>query len=340
MPMDRHAATVRAHGNSYNIFILVLTLLSLGMMVAMLLPLDPEVIGTMRFYDNLICLVFLGDFAYNLIGSSPRREYFVHRKGWLDLLGSIPTFGTFPWAGLLRLFRLSRLARIGRILRGQNKKELINDVVRNRNQYAIYLTILLVIVVLTISSVLVLQFELASPEANITTGGDAMWWAVVTITTVGYGDHYPVTALGRITGAFVMFAGIGIIGALASLLSNLLISPSDPPEEEVEVDLELTADGAAGGLGHATAVTAPSRPASVVLTVAPAESGAGPSPAAAGLPRGVTDPSDELRQTRAELATTRAELADTRDDLADIRRQLAAIVTALTPTDQETTHGD
>jgi voltage-gated potassium channel len=52
-----------------------------------------------------------------------------------------------------------------------------------------------------------------------------LWWAVVTITTVGYGDTYPVTAAGRITGVFVMFAGVGIIGALASILASVLVPP-------------------------------------------------------------------------------------------------------------------
>ena len=70
-----------------------------------------------------------------------------------------------------------------------------------------------------------LEFESSSPDANITTGGDALWWAIVTITTVGYGDKYPVTALGRLTGVFVMFAGVGIIGALASILASILVPP-------------------------------------------------------------------------------------------------------------------
>ena len=82
---------------------------------------------------------------------------------------------------------------------------------------------------------LVLQFELRSPDANITTGGDALWWGLVTITTVGYGDYYPVTTLGRFTGVFVMFAGIGIIGALASILASVLVaSPDDDDAAEAE----------------------------------------------------------------------------------------------------------
>jgi voltage-gated potassium channel len=80
--------------------------------------------------------------------------------------------------------------------------------------------------------VLVLQFESKAPDANITTGGDALWYAIVTITTVGYGDFYPVTAAGRITAMFIMFAGVGIIGALASILASLLVGGSSSAEEE------------------------------------------------------------------------------------------------------------
>jgi voltage-gated potassium channel len=56
---------------------------------------------------------------------------------------------------------------------------------------------------------------------------------VVTITTVGYGDYYPVTTLGRITGFMVMLSGVGIIGALASILASVLV-PAPKPEDEDE----------------------------------------------------------------------------------------------------------
>ena len=95
-----------------------------------------------------------------------------------------------------------------------------------------FITILLTILVLTVASVLVLQFESQSPDANITTGGDALWYSIVTITTVGYGDFYPVTIGGRITAMFIMFMGVGIIGALASILASLLVGGSAPAEEE------------------------------------------------------------------------------------------------------------
>ncbi len=232
--MTAQAPVLREHGNSYNIFILVLTLFSLAIMAVLLLPIDDDTRQLLTLYDNVICFIFLGDFAMNLAGSRPRRAYFIGQRGWLDLIGSIPSVGVFQLGALLRLARLSRLSRIGKLLGGKNRKALVADVLHNRGQYATFITILAAGMVLSVASVMVLQFESRSPDANIRTGGDAIWWGIVTLTTVGYGDRFPVTFLGRLTGVSVMVAGIGIIGALASILASLLVSPSTPKEPSAE----------------------------------------------------------------------------------------------------------
>jgi voltage-gated potassium channel len=286
--MTTLAATTRTHRPSYEIFMLVITVMSLGIMAAILLPLDEQTLHVLTFYDNLICFIFLADFAYNITGSHPRSEYFIRQRGWLDLLGSIPSLGVLRITALLRLARLSRLARISRLLKGKGQAALISDVVHNRGRYAMFLTILLAVLVMTISSVLVLQFEGRSADANITSGGDALWWALVTITTVGYGDFYPVTSLGRLTAAFVMFSGVGIIGALASILASVLVT-SDSGAQDAE------------GTAEAAATTGTVE----VPTSAAADEGMGVA--------------SDLAQTRTDLAQTRADLADTRRELAALR---------------------
>jgi voltage-gated potassium channel len=227
LPMELMDVIVRER-HSYNIFIIVLTVLSLVIMGLLLLPLSQATLDVLRFYDNLICVIFLIDFAVNLASTRPRREYFITRRGWLDLLGSIPSLGFFPVSGLLRLARISRLARVTRVLRGDNRRALIRDVVANRGEYALFVTVLSAFLVLVVSSVLMTQIESRSADANIKTGGDALWWSFVTITTVGYGDSYPVTAMGRTVAVIVMFAGVGIIGSLASILASLLVPQAEP----------------------------------------------------------------------------------------------------------------
>lgn len=230
--MSKQDVRTAKHGNAYNLFIFALTIFSLVIMVVMLLPLNEDTYTLLWVYDTLICFIFLTDFIVNLNASHPKSEYFIKERGWLDLLGSIPSVGAvFKFSGLLRLARLSRLARISRLMRGQSKEEMVKDLVENRSQYTAFITILLTVIVLASASVLVLQFESKSTEANITGGWDALWYSIVTITTVGYGDFYPVTTWGRITAIFVMVAGVGLIGVIASLLSGLLIGDggnSDP----------------------------------------------------------------------------------------------------------------
>lgn len=284
--MTKSAPVARQHGNAYEIFILVVTLLSLGVMGALILPLDEATITALSVWDNIICFIFLADFLYNITGSRPRSHYFLHQRGWLDLLGSIPSLGLLQYAALLRLARLSRLARILRILGGQHRKELVRDVVANRGQYAMFVTVLLALVVLSVSSVFILQFESRDPDASIKTGGDALWWAVVTITTVGYGDFYPVTTLGRLTGVLVMFSGIGIIGALASILASLLMSPGPAPDAASE---------------------------------APAGQPMSSGPAAPGI-------DDELASTQAELAKARAMVDSTQAQLTALRGLLESTI--------------
>ncbi|HEY7703732.1 MAG TPA: ion transporter [Acidimicrobiia bacterium] len=222
---------------AYSIFILVLTVFSLFIMVALLLPVSQATTDLLLVYDNTICVVFLIDFFLNLRRAERKGDYFFKQRGWLDLLGSIPALGFFRFTVLFRLARISRLIRISRLLSGSNRRQLINDIVKNRGEYAGFVTVLTAFMVLVLASILVIQFESKSVDANITTGRDALWWALVTITTVGYGDRFPVTTAGRITGGAVMFAGIGIIGALASILASILIpSPKEGQEEAGTAD--------------------------------------------------------------------------------------------------------
>jgi voltage-gated potassium channel len=284
--MTAQAPVLREHGNSYNIFILVLTLFSLAIMALLLLPVDDETRQLLTLYDNVICVVFLLDFAMNLAGSKPKRAYFIGQRGWLDLLGSIPSIGVFQVGALLRLARLSRLARIGKLLSGKNRKELVADVLKNRGQYAMFITVLAAGMVLSVASVLILQFESPAEGANIQTGGDAIWWGVVTLTTVGYGDRFPVTFFGRLTAVSVMFAGIGIIGALASILASLLVAPAQP---------EAEAASATEPAGPAEAGTASAE------TVPAGDAGLADTPAMSAIV-------EELAAMRAEIAALRASL--------------------------------
>jgi voltage-gated potassium channel len=136
------------------------------------------------------------------------------------------------------------LIRIVGVLRAKDPKQIRQELHGDRPKSAVLLTLFIAIVMIAVAGAVVLQFEGRSLEANILTGGDAFWWAFVTITTVGYGDHYPITGLGRMMAVILMMIGIGIFAVMTSFLASILIGENDDPSLQNELT-ELRQENAA-----------------------------------------------------------------------------------------------
>lgn len=240
---DAQLNSIDLHSSTYNLFILVLTIFSLIIMAFLVLPgLSPATKVTLQYIDTIICIIFLGDFFSNLHRAPDNRAYFFRQGGWLDLLGSVPSIPRLPWTAFLRLARLDRLVRIIRYLRAKDQEEIRADFMANRAQSALLVTAFVALVVMTVAAVVVLQVESRSMDANILTGGDAFWWAFVTVTTVGYGDQYPVTGLGRLMGLLLMVVGVGIFGVFISFLSSDFLGPVDTDVKTYVETVKLESD--------------------------------------------------------------------------------------------------
>ena len=205
----------------YEIFIGLLAIISLINLAIWILPFEPYQKQIAEIVDVPITFIFLADFFNRLRQSHPRRIYFVEQRGWLDLLGSLPAF--------FKLFRLFRLFRVYRLMKAFGLRNIIRGFVKDRADNALLVVVFMVIVVLEFGSMAVVYFEAKSPNANITTGGDAVWWAFVSITTVGYGDKYPVTTGGRISAFFVLAAGCPATLRTSSSRRRRRTNPSPSP---------------------------------------------------------------------------------------------------------------
>jgi voltage-gated potassium channel len=212
---------------SYEIFIFLLSILSLANIVMFIIPaVDPLVKGVISIMDIFITLIFMIDFLYRLLTAESKSDYFLRQYGWADLLSSIPFQAT-------KIFRVFRVIKIVRLSRAFGPGTLVRELRENRAGSALFLTIFLVIVVLEFGGSLIVAVEADVPGANIQTPGDGVWWAFVTITTVGYGDRFPVTESGRLVGMLTMSLGVGLFGVLTGFLANAFI-PEKRNEPKVE----------------------------------------------------------------------------------------------------------
>ena len=89
------------------------------------------------------------------------------------------------------------------------------------------MVLLIAILVMEWGALLILAVERGAEGSNIETAEDAVWYLLVTMSTVGYGDHFPVTDLGRIIGSAIIVVGVGVFGTLTGFLANAFLAPSE-----------------------------------------------------------------------------------------------------------------
>jgi len=176
--------------------------------------------------DWLIWIAFVLEYGIRLYLAPNKRHFVSHNV--IDLL-----FVLIPFLRPLRILRSARAFALLRATRGAvvllRAVDAVQDVLK---RHKLGYTLLIAMVVVVGSGLLVATIEEASPDRNIRSIPDGLWWAVTTITTVGYGDRFPVTPIGRAIGAGVMILGIGLFGLLAASLASLLI------EKDLERELD------------------------------------------------------------------------------------------------------
>jgi len=213
---------------NYELFILALSVLSIFNLIVEILPINPYVQSLVMIFDVGLTPIFLADFCYRLFSAPSKVGYLIKGGGWLDFIGSLP----FP---ALRLARLFRMWRVYNGLRRIGMRNMWQAYRKSRAESALLTVIFLAIVVLEFASIFVLVTERNAPDANIKTASDALWWAYVTVTTVGYGDEYPVTNSGRIVGVLLMTIGVGLFGVITGYLANAFLKPKAAEQDEQEV---------------------------------------------------------------------------------------------------------
>lgn len=192
------------------IVVMLLSALSILMLTMMLyMDVNSEVYKLLTIFDYLLCTVFLYDFVHQMYKAENRWQYF-YTYGWLDLLSSIPVIPQFRYVRVFRIFRILRIIKSVRIL--------VRFVRENKAMSLYGFVIFCVCTMLILCTTAVLHVE--HDVGNIKTAEDALWWSFITITTVGYGDLYPVTSIGRALTVLLIISGVASFGALISYIEG------------------------------------------------------------------------------------------------------------------------
>jgi voltage-gated potassium channel len=212
--------TAAIKGNQLGILNLVVFVLSVYVLMAIfidtvfVLPIETSVL--LNYIDNAICVFFFLEFCIRFFQAEDKLKFM--RWGWVDLISSIPAVSYLRAGRVLRLIRLLRLIRAFR-----STQSFIHHVFKNKAQGTFTSAAILAILLIIFSSIAILQVE-KDPASNIRSAEDAIWWAYVTITTVGYGDKYPVTTEGRVIAAVLMTAGVGLFGTFTAYVASWFVA--------------------------------------------------------------------------------------------------------------------
>ncbi|MEM1030865.1 MAG: ion transporter [Myxococcota bacterium] len=203
----------------WDLVVIVLTVTSLGALaVEAVFTLPPQLSTLLRWGDHAVCAVFAAEFFYRL-WLAPRRRAFL-RRNWIDLLGAVPAVEQLRSARIVRLVRLLRVTRVFSVWRRLARRydvPMPTGALTNLG--------LTTVVVWLLSAFLFFRFE--SPSQPELTPPDALWWSMTTLSTVGYGDLYPVTAEGRAVAVLTMVLGIGLLGGVAATTAATFIELRD-----------------------------------------------------------------------------------------------------------------
>lgn len=218
-----------------NLFLLYLILLNALTLILQTVP-------SLKPYDRLfeaICtisiVIFTVEYVFRLwsITTNPkyshplfgRLSYALHPLMLLDLLVLVPFYFPFFLLGdfrVLRILRLFRLLMVFKLVRYSQSVQAIVHALKTR-KVDIFLPVLVVLVILVIASSLMYFVEHDAQPNAFASIPHAMWWGVMTLTTVGYGDIYPVTPLGKLLAGIIAFLGIGVFALPTGILSSIFV---------------------------------------------------------------------------------------------------------------------
>ena len=186
--------------------------------------LSPPVKTFLRYSEFVVVFIFTLEYLTRLYIAKPRLGFVFSFYGVIDLLAILPFYLMLAVdLRALRLFRLLRLARLLKLTRYSNAIRRFSRALYTVKEELVVFSIASLII-LFLASVGIYHFEHAAQPEVFTTIFDCLWWAAATLTTVGYGDIYPITLGGKLFTFLVLMVGLGMIAVPTGIIATALSS--------------------------------------------------------------------------------------------------------------------
>jgi len=216
----------------FGFFIQILIILSVVTFSIETIPdLKSETRSILRFFELFCVIIFSFEYVLRIYVADKKLKFIFSFFGIIDLFAILPFYVAFGVdlrsvraMRFVRLFRLFKLVRYNRAI-----KHFARAISIAKEEIILFFFITLILIYL--SGVGIYYFEHAAQPEHFSSIFDSLWWAIITLTTVGYGDVYPITIGGRIFTFFILMIGLGVVAIPTGILSSALTRSIDVKEE-------------------------------------------------------------------------------------------------------------
>jgi voltage-gated potassium channel len=212
-------------------FIQALILLSLVTFSVETLPnLKPETRYLLRIIEIFCVVIFTVEYILRIYVADSKPRFIFSFFGLIDLLAILPFYLSFGVD--LRSLRALRFLRLFRVLKLVRYNKAMNHFVRAMSsaKEQIFLFIFITMILIYFAAVGIYYFENEAQPEHFSSIFDSLWWAIITLTTVGYGDVYPITVGGKVFTFIILMIGLGIVAVPTGIISSALTGSVDKKE--------------------------------------------------------------------------------------------------------------
>lgn len=212
----------------FSIFIQSLILISIIAFSIETIPdLKPKMRSILRVFEYFCVTIFTAEYLLRIYVADRKLKFIFSFFGIIDLLAILPFYLSFGFdLRSLRALRFLRLFRVFKLIRYNSAMNHFIRAIKSVKE-EIYLFIIITVILMYFSAVGIYYFENEAQPEHFSSIFDSLWWAIITLTTVGYGDVYPVTVGGKVFTGFILLIGLGIVAIPTGIISSALTKSVD-----------------------------------------------------------------------------------------------------------------